>query len=332
VVAVRVHEQDDLARACAMALELLPGLLPSTLPAQVVIKPNLCDITAWETGVTTDPRWLGVLARLLRSIRPDVKIYAVEADAISAYKTYRSCDETFERLGFVAAAQEAGINLVNLSRSDTLEVSLAGIPMAVRIPQLFLEEMYFISIANLKLHPYTRITGILKNSLGLITDADRSEFHPHLSVLLSRLHQLFPPDLCIIDGRIGLEGRGPILGRPVRMNTILFGADALDVDETACRLMAIRPGKVAHLRQTAKDLGRDFGEFEVVGDLQPRTFVFDDPEGHSAIAIKFAYRRWLHHLDLFCNRWTGRAIRLRYDPLSFKKSIMAKLAGGQRGL
>jgi uncharacterized protein (DUF362 family) len=330
VGAVRCENHDDLAGACKRAFEMLPELLPRALPPQVVIKPNLCDITSWETGVTTDPRWLGVLAQLLRSIRPDVKISVVESDAISAYKTFRSCEETFERLGFVAAAQEAGINLVNLSQGDALEISLDGIPIAVRIPQLFLEEMYFISIANLKLHPYTRMTGILKNSLGLLTDADRSSLHPYLSVVLNRLHTLFPPDLCIIDGRIGLEGKGPILGRPVRMDTLLFGADALDADEAACRLMGIRPRDVAHLRQTAKDLGRSFGGFEVVGDLRPRAFVFDNPEGQSAIEVKFAYRRWVQWLELFGSRWTDRAFRLRYDPLSFKKTIWARLVGGRR--
>ena len=91
----------------------------------------------------------------LRSIRPDVQIRVVESDAISAYKTYRSCDETFERLGFVSAAREAGIELVNLSRCDTIELRLDGVPMPVRIPELFLAEMLFISVANLKVHPYT---------------------------------------------------------------------------------------------------------------------------------------------------------------------------------
>src|SRR5271170_7460453 len=124
VSVVRVEDHAELQRGFRLALEQSPGLRPHVLPRQVVIKPNLCDITSWETGVTTDPRWLGVLARLLRSIRPDVKILVVESDAISAYQTYRSCDETFERLGFVSAAREAGIELVNLSRSEGLEVSL----------------------------------------------------------------------------------------------------------------------------------------------------------------------------------------------------------------
>ena len=285
--AVRLEDHNELARGFAVALRQVPDLLPVSLPKQVVIKPNLCDITAWETGVTTDPRWLAILAAELRAIRPEVEIHVVESDAISAYKSYRSCDETFDRLGFVTAARDAGIQLINLSRCDAIEIRLDGIPRPVRIPQLLLEEMYLISLGNLKLHGYTRMTGILKNSIGLLTDAEISSLHPYLSILISRLHKLCPPDLCIIDGRIGLEGSGPIMGRPLRMDTILVGNDALAMDEAACRLMGIPPQKVAHLCQVAKDLKRHFGECEIVGDLQPRTFAFDGLDVHPAIQAKF---------------------------------------------
>ena len=330
VSVVRLEDHDNLVGGFRLALEQVPGLLPHALPKQVVIKPNLCDITSWETGVTTDPRWLAVLAREIRSIRPDAEFRVVESDAISAYKSYRSCDETFERLGFVSAARETGIELINLSRADTIEIRLDGIPLPVRIPQLFLEEMYFISIANLKVHPYTRMTGILKNSLGLLSDADISSLHPYLSMLISRLHLLCPPDLCIIDGRIGLEGTGPIMGEPVRMDTLLAGSDGLAVDETASLLMGIRPNAVPHLRQVARDFSRELGDFEVVGHLRPRAFAFDTAHAFPAILAKFASRRLHQRMEDFSRRWIDRAFRFKEDPRGFACSAVSKLAGGRR--
>ena len=331
VSAVRVEDHTRLAAGFHLALQQLPDLLPRTLPKQVVIKPNLCDTFPWETGVTTDPRWVGVLAAELRAIRPDVEIRVVESDAISAYKSYRSCEETFDRLGYAAAARDAGVELVNLSRRDTLEIRLDGIPQPVRIPQLLLEEMYFISIANLKLHGYTRMTGTLKNSIGLLTDAEISSLHPYLSILISRLHKLCTPDLCIIDGRMGLEGSGPIVGRPVRMNTLLVGNDALALDEASCRLMGIAPKDVAHLRQVAKDLHRRLGRCEIVGDLRPRTFVFDGLQTHPAIQTKFANRRLHQRMEAISNRWIDRAYRFRDDPLTFAREAIPKLLGVRRG-
>ena len=305
-------------------------MLPTALPKQIVIKPNLCDITSWETGVTTDVRWLKVLASEIRSIRPDAAIRVVESDAISAYKSYRSCDETFERLGFVSASQECGIELINLSREDTIEIKLDGIPMPIRIPQLLLEEMYFISIANLKVHPYTRMTGVLKNSLGLLPDADISSLHPYLSVLISRLHLLCPPDLCIIDGRIGLEGKGPIMGDRVRMDTLVVGSDALVTDEVASLLMGIQPASVPHLRETAKDLGRSLGQYEIVGDLRPRVFAFDAAPVFPSILTKFANRRFHHGMEEFSRVWIDRAFRLKENPRNFARNAIAKLSKGRR--
>jgi uncharacterized protein (DUF362 family) len=331
VSAVRFEDHAQLASGFHLALQQLPGLLPQTLPRQVVIKPNLCDIMPWETGVTTDPRWIGVLVAELRAIRPDVEIRVVESDAISAYKSYRSCEETLDRLGFAATARDAKIELVNLSRRDSIEIRLDGIPQPVRIPQLLLEEMYFISIANLKLHGYTRMTGVLKNSIGLLTDVEISSLHPYLSILISRLHKLCTPDLCIIDGRIGLEGSGPIIGRPVRMDTILVGNDALSVDEAACRLMGIPPKQVAHLRQTARDLHRRLGQCEIVGDPRPRTFVFDGLQIHPTIQAKFANRRLHQRMEGISSRWIDRAYRFRDDPLTFAKQVIPKLLGGRRG-
>jgi len=330
VSAVQVENHDRLAEGFRSALEQVPGLLPKALPKQIVIKPNLCDITGWETGVTTDPRWLAILAEEIRSIRPDAEIRVIESDAIGAYKSYRSCDETFERLGFVSAAREAGIELVNLSRSETIEIRLEGIPLPVRIPQLLLEEFYFISIANLKVHPYTRMTGILKNSLGLLTDADISALHPYLSVLISRLFQLCSPDLCIIDGRIGLEGQGPILGDPVRMNTLLTGSDAFAVDQAASRLMGIPPKDVPHLRQVSKDIGKKLGDLEIIGDFRPRTFVFGSAKAFPSILAKFANRRIHNRMEDFSRRWIDRAFRFKEDPRGFARSAAAKLTRSRR--
>jgi uncharacterized protein (DUF362 family) len=304
----------------------MPGILPETLPARVVIKPNLCDIVCWDTGVTTDPRWLGVLATQLRLIRPDVQICVVESDAISAYKTYRSCDETFDRLGYLEAAREHGIEAINLSSAENLEIAIPAVPYPIRIPQLLLEEFYFISIANLKVHPYERMTAILKNSLGLLTDADISLLHPYLSTIISRLYSLCPPDLCIVDGRIGLEGQGPILGDPVRMDTVIFSNDALAADVTASQLMQVPPQEVPHLRQIARDLGRGFADFQSAGELRSRKFIFDLGRSHGPILIKFANRRLHRASELFTTRWIDRLIRFKREPFTFLKEAIPKLA------
>ena len=324
IAILRFEDRGNLAEVMTRLRSVLPSLLPSSLPSKVVIKPNLCDVVSWKAGVTTDPSWLPVLAAELRSVRPDVKIVVVESDAISAYKTFRSCDETYDRLGYTEVAQQHGIELVNLSKSESIEISMDGIPVPILISELFLEEFFFISIANLKVHPYERMTAILKNSLGLLTDADISSLHPYLSLLISQMHRLCPPDLCIVDGRIGLEGQGPILGDPVRMNSIIFSRDALTADVAACKLMSIQPEEVPHLRKVAKDLGRKFPEIHLPIDIQAHSFDFDVPS-HAEILLKFANRRLHRASELFTNRWISRIRRFKREPVRFAIEGISKI-------
>jgi uncharacterized protein (DUF362 family) len=322
---VPCENHEDLAGVLSRLRAATPSLLPASLPRKVVIKPNLCDLVSWEAGVTTDPAWLPLLAGELRAIRPDVQIVVIESDAVSAYKNSRSCDETYDRLGYREVAAQHGIELVNLTNSESIEISLEGIPQSVVISQLFLEEFYFISIANLKVHPYERMTAILKNSLGLLTEADISSLHPYLSLMLSHLHRLCPPDLCIVDGRIGLEGQGPIIGDPVRMNSIIFANDALAADVAACKLMMIPPEEVPHLRKVAVDLGREFPDIELPAGIQPRSFAFNTPS-HDAILVKFANRRLHRSSELFTNRWIDRLQRFKREPVKFVTEGIPRLA------
>jgi uncharacterized protein (DUF362 family) len=322
---LRCEDHGNLAGVLTRLRSVSPSLLPASLPRKVVIKPNLCDVVSWEAGVTTDPSWLPVLAAELRGIRPDVQIVVIESDAISAYKNYRSCDETYDRLGYREVASQHGIELVNLSKSESIEISMGGIPMPILISELFLEEFYFISIANLKVHPYERMTAILKNALGLLSDADISSLHPYLSLLISHLHRLCPPDFCIVDGRIGLQGQGPILGDPVRMNSIIFSNDALAADVAACKLMMIPLEEVPHLRKVAVDLERNFPEVQLPSDIHPRSFAFNTAS-HGDILLKFANRRLHRSSELFTNRWLDRMLRFKREPVKFATEAIPKLA------
>ena len=159
----------------------------------------------------------------------------------------------------------------------------------------------------------------------LLTDADISSLHPYLSLLISQLHRLCPPDLCIVDGRIGLEGQGPILGDPVPMNSIIFSNDALAADVAACRLMMIPPEEVPHLRKVAADLARDFPEVQLPANIQPRSFAFND-SSHSAIILKFANKRLHRSSELFMNRWLDRFLRFKREPVKFATEGIPKLA------
>jgi uncharacterized protein (DUF362 family) len=75
--------------------------------------------------------------------------------------------------------------------------------------------------------------------------------HPYLPEVFFRLYSLFKPQLTVMDARIGIEGNGPTKGRPVKMDLVLVGNDALAVDIVSTRVMQLN-WKDTYLNYVAK--------------------------------------------------------------------------------
>ncbi|MGD9675969.1 MAG: DUF362 domain-containing protein, partial [Candidatus Bipolaricaulia bacterium] len=83
-----------------------------------------------------------------------------------------------------------------------------------------------VSIAKLKTHGLTRITGAIKNQFGCIPGPLKAEFHARLpnavlfSQMLVDLNLLLRPRLFVVDGVVAMEGNGPQRGRPRPLHTL----------------------------------------------------------------------------------------------------------------
>jgi len=63
------------------------------------------------------------------------------------------------------------------------------------------------------------------------------------------------PRLAIVDGIVGMEGDGPLMGDPVRSNVIVMGRNYPAVDATCARIMGIEPGKIPYLKYASGIIG-----------------------------------------------------------------------------
>jgi uncharacterized protein (DUF362 family) len=63
------------------------------------------------------------------------------------------------------------------------------------------------------------------------------------------------PHLAIVDGIVGMEGDGPIMGHPRHVGTIVIGRNFPAVDATCSRVMGINPGKVQYLKAADGRIG-----------------------------------------------------------------------------
>jgi len=63
------------------------------------------------------------------------------------------------------------------------------------------------------------------------------------------------PHLSIVDGVIGMEGDGPIMGSPRHAGVLVMGRNFVAVDATCSRIMGVNPRKVPYLAVASTRLG-----------------------------------------------------------------------------
>jgi uncharacterized protein (DUF362 family) len=63
------------------------------------------------------------------------------------------------------------------------------------------------------------------------------------------------PHLAIVDGIVGMQGDGPIMGTPIQANVLVMGRNLPAVDATCARVMGIDPNKIPYLMRASGRLG-----------------------------------------------------------------------------
>jgi uncharacterized protein (DUF362 family) len=89
----------------------------------------------------------------------------------------------------------------------------------------------------------------MKNMFGMLTTKWKGLYHIHgMDKVIHDICLTLPPKLTVIDGFVAMEGRGPVHGKPVQMNTIIASTDPVAADATAARAMGFNPDMVDHIR------------------------------------------------------------------------------------
>jgi uncharacterized protein (DUF362 family) len=216
----------------------------------VVIKPNLCTAVCDKIEMSnTDCTLTAAVCKVL--LKKTKNIYLGESDGLR-----QTAHEAFAASGYAQMASDLGVGLVNFSESELTPVRLDPV-REIEMPRLLLNADVFITLPVLKTHSLTYFTGTLKNQWGCVPQYDRILLHKHLDPMLVSIHQRLNPVLSIMDGIVGMEGRGPVNGRPRRLNLILASRDGVALDAAAMRLVGLDPHLSRHiLLATQAGLGR----------------------------------------------------------------------------
>ena len=99
------------------------------------------------------------------------------------------------------------------------------------------------------------------------------------------------PQFAIVDGIVGMEGDGPILGTAKAAGVLVVGTNLPAVDATAARVMGIDPARIPYLADAAGWLGTDRRRGDPPGRRDPGERAHTVPAGREDPGAQGAARQ-----------------------------------------
>jgi uncharacterized protein (DUF362 family) len=119
---------------------------------------------------------------------------------------------------------------------------------------------WIVSLAKMKTHHWAGVTLSMKNLFGVMPGSyygwPKNVLHAAGIVeSILDINAALKPQLAIVDGIIGMEGDGPIMGTPKPAGVLVMGRNLPAVDATCARIMGINPQRIPYLAGAAGKLG-----------------------------------------------------------------------------
>ncbi len=223
----------------------------------VLLKPNLVEFVK-GSSINTDPRMVVAAANALRRMGASSVVVAegpghrrdTEAIALAS--------------GLLEALDDAGLRFVDLNDAPLVRTPLrtryTGLD-ALWVPKVLRETQVVVSMPKLKTHHWVGVTMSLKNCFGCMPGRvygwPKDVFHVRgIPASILDIAAAVRPSLTIIDGIVGMQGDGPIMGDPVRSGVVVVSRDLVAADVTGASLMGMNPEKVPYLMEAGRFLGQ----------------------------------------------------------------------------
>jgi len=221
----------------------------------------LCCIKGSETGATTDLRVVEGIIKYLRNDFGVSNIFIVESDGVQVL-----ADMAFKLLGFEKLSERLGVSLINLSKAPfSVKVFDENVFLKkIRIPDIIERARWLISVPKIKTHTLCSFGGTMKNQYGCNPHPKKSIYHKRLHDAIVDLNVAFKPNLIVVDAIVAMEGSGPVDGLPVKMDTLIFGKDALATDHLIAKIIGVNTNHVEYIAK-AKKRGLGTTNYKTVG-------------------------------------------------------------------
>jgi len=222
---------------------------PDVKGKRIVIKPNIADFSP-HRPIHTDPRIVESLIVLLRSLG------AREIVLAEGPPHNRDTEWLFRASGYEALAKRQGVPLIDLNTDEASPARNVN-PKAtylkeIYLPKTILSADVLISVPKMKTHRHAGITLSMKNMFGIVPGMKygwpKNVLHWNgIPLSVCEINGTVKTHYSVVDGVIGMEGYGPLLGPAKKAGVLVMGDNALAVDATAARVMGIDPARVEYL-------------------------------------------------------------------------------------
>lgn len=165
--------------------------------------------------------------------------------------------------GMIDVLRDLRLTFADLNHDDVREVALKSHFTRLQtlwLPATLLDADIVVSMPKLKTHHWAGMTASMKNLFGTVPGAvygwPKNLLHVHgIEQSIVDLTATIHPALSIVDGIVGMEGDGPIMGRPRPVGVIAMGTDLPAVDATCARLIGLDPTKMPYLSVAGQFIG-----------------------------------------------------------------------------
>jgi uncharacterized protein (DUF362 family) len=234
------------------------GIGPADIKGRrVLLKPNFIETLRGTVHICTRPELIFAAVEVFR------KFGAARVVIGEGPGHCRDTARVLEEADVARPLVEYRVPFVDLNNDDLVVKPNRGGRNGLRtltFPAAVDQADWIVSMPKMKTHHWVGVTLSMKNLFGLMPGIvygwPKNVFHwMGIENTVLDINETIKPHLAIIDGIVGMEGDGPIMGTPKPAGTIVMGTNLPAVDATACRIMGVDPTKVLYLKAAHGRLG-----------------------------------------------------------------------------
>jgi uncharacterized protein (DUF362 family) len=224
---------------------------------RILLKPNLVETAEGHAHINTHPAVVVGAAEAFRQLG------AASVVVAEAQGHRRDSRLVLDESGMGEALSRAGLDFVDMNHDDVEDRANAGAWTSMKrlyFSRTLLDADWIVSMPKLKTHHWAGVTCSMKNLFGVMPGIvygwPKNVLHYHgIPESILDINATVQPQLAIVDGIVGMEGDGPIMGTPRRAGCIIIGRNPTAVDATAVRVMDLNPYAIPYLAAASGRLG-----------------------------------------------------------------------------